>query len=306
MNEEYWKARELAHMANMLLTDEAYARRLREIHLAALQSVQEQIDVFYARYAGKEGISMAEARRRISRHDVEAFSTKAAQYVKEKNFSPRANEELRLYNVTMRINRLELLKKHVELELIGAGSEVEHFLFSRFTEGARMEYERQAGILGMTVNQNAKELERLVNADFLGAKWSDRIWADQQALKAEIDKLLNRAMLQGTNPVVLARELRKKFRVSIANSERLMKTELARIQEAAFVDSMRQAGIEQYRYVAEPGACPVCAALNDKIFAVRDAQPGLNIFPIHPNCRCSTYAFVDRDAWDADLRARGM
>lgn len=306
MNEEYWRARELVHMESMMLTDEAYARRLREIHLSAMKSVQEQIDAFYARYATKEGISMTEARRRISRHDVEAFSEKAARYVKEKNFSPRANEELRLYNVTMKINRLELLRKHIELELIAARSMEELYLFQRFSAGAIVEYERQSGILGMTVTANTKELERLVNADFLGAKWSDRIWSDQQALKAEVDKLLNRGILQGTNPKVLARELRKKFDVSISNSERLMKTELARVQGEAFVDSMGQAGISQYKYVAEPGACVICAKLNGQTFYVKDAQPGYNIYPIHPRCRCSTYAYVDRAAWDADLRARGL
>lgn len=306
MNDAYWIARELQHIQKMMKTDVMYATRLREIHLQALRSMQREIDVFYGRYAGKEGISIAEARRRVSRHDVEAFSSKAARYVKELNFTPRANEELRLYNVTMRINRLELLKKHVELELIAAGSEAERFLHDRFTAGARAEYERQAGILGMTVNQNAKDLERLVNADFMGAKWSDRIWVDQQALKSELDKLLNQGILQGRNPTVLARELRKKFDVTINNSVRLMKTELARIQQVAFEDSMKQAGIDQYRYVAEPGACIICAPLNDQVFPLSEAQPGLNIFPMHPNCRCSTIPFVDRAAWDADLRARGL
>jgi SPP1 gp7 family putative phage head morphogenesis protein len=303
---DYWRERELDHIRFMIQNDQSAAERLRQIHNNALQSIQDQIDAFYGRYADRTGISMEEARKRVSRHDVEAFSSKAAQYVKEKNFTPRANEELRLYNVTMKINRLELLKKQIELELIAARSAEELFLFQRFTAGARAEYERQAGILGMSVDIDAKALERLVNADFLGAKWSDRIWADQQALKADIDKLLARGILQGTNPKVLARELRKTFDTSIYNSERLLRTEMSRVQADAFTDSMDQAGIAQYEYVAEPSACDICDGLNGKRFDVKDAQPGTNIYPMHPNCKCSTIPYVDREAFEADLRARGL
>lgn len=303
---DYWRERELEQIRRSIMTDEQYAARLREIHNGALRSIQEQIDAFYGRYATREGITMAEARKRISRHDVEAFSSKAAQYVRELNFTPRANEELRLYNVTMKINRLELLKKNIELELIAARSAEELFLFERFTAAARMEYERQSGILGMTVNRNAKELERLVNADFLGANWSDRIWTDQTALRSEIDKLLSRGILQGTNPTVLARELRKVVETTIYNSERLLKTELARVQADVFQDSLEQAGLDEYEYVAEPSACTICAPLDGKTFFLRDAQPGVNIYPMHPNCRCSSVPVFDREAWDADLRARGL
>lgn len=306
MNEEYWRNRELEHIRNSILTDAQAAARLRAIHDNALRAVQEQIDAFYGRYADKTGISIEEARRRISRADVDAFQDKARLYVKEKNFTKRANEELRLYNVTMKINRLELLKKQIELELIAARSAEELFLFERFTAGAREEYQRQSGILGMTVGADAKGLERIVNADFLGAKWSDRIWFDQEALRAEVDKLLNRGLLQGTNPRVLARELRKTFDTSIYNSERLLKTELARVQADAFTDSLDQADIQQYKYVAEPGACSICSPLNGETFNRVDAQPGVNLYPMHPNCRCSSYAYVDRTEWDADLRARGL
>lgn len=303
---DYWRERELEQIRRSLMTDEQYAARLREIHNGALRSIQDQIDAFYGRYATKEGITMAEARKRISRLDVEEFSDKAAQYVRELNFTTRANEELRLYNVTMKINRLELLKKNIELELIAARSAEELFLFERFTAAAQAEYERQSGILGMTVNKNAKELERLVNADFLGASWSDRIWADQTVLRSEIDKLLTRGILQGTNPTVLARELRKTVDATIYNSERLLKTELARIQSEVFQDSMDQASIQKYEYVAEPGACKICAPLNGKLFDLSAAQAGVNMYPMHPNCRCSSIPYFDREAWDADLRARGL
>ena len=81
-----------------------------------MDQIQKEIDSFYAKYASKEGITIAEAKKRASKLDMEEFSRKAKKYVEEKNFSKQANDEMRLYNLTMKVNRLELLKAQIGLE----------------------------------------------------------------------------------------------------------------------------------------------------------------------------------------------
>ena len=49
---------------------------------------------------------MAAAKRRVARLDIDAYAAKAKKYVAEKNLSKRANEEMRIYNLTMKVNRL--------------------------------------------------------------------------------------------------------------------------------------------------------------------------------------------------------
>ena len=63
--------------------------------------------------------------------DIDAYSRKAAQYVKDKNFSKEANEEMRLYNAAMKINRLEMLKANIGMHLVGGFDELQSIL-SRF------------------------------------------------------------------------------------------------------------------------------------------------------------------------------
>src|SRR5690606_7122634 len=208
--------------------------------------------------------------------------------------------------LTMRVNRLELLKLNIELELIAAISDEERTLFQALTENARAEYERQAGILGATIQANEKSIATIVNASFLSATWSDRLWDNQDALRHELDRLLNRGIVQGINPRQLARELREKFESSIYNSERLLRTELARVQQDVFQDSARQADINDYEFIAEPDACSICAALDGKIFSLDEAEIGVNAFPVHPNCRCSQALYIDRETFERDLEARGL
>lgn len=305
-NSSYWRQRELRHIQENIRNDEQIARRLRRLHLRAMDNIENEIEAFYGRYATFEGLTMEEARKRVTRLDIERYERKARRYVREFDFTEIANEEMRLYNVTMRINRLQLLKANIHLELLAMTSEEQRILFEVMTESARAEYERLSGILGQTLTYNEQMLAAIVNASFLSATWSDRLWDNQDALRHELDRLLNRGIVQGINPRQLARELREKFESSIYNSERLLRTEMARVQQDVFQDSARQADINDYEFIAEPDACPICAALDGKIFSLDEAEIGVNAYPIHPNCRCSQALYIDRETFERDLEARGL
>lgn len=302
----YWRKRELQHIKKKIKDDERITRRIKKKYRESMEEIQEQVEAFYGRYASKEGISMEEARKRVKQLDIEKYARKANKYVKEKNFTPTANEEMRLYNVTMKINRLELLKRNIHLELLAMTSEEEHLLYKELSKEAREEFKRLSGILGMTIKANEKHIKDIVNSSFLNAEWSDRIWTNQTALQAELDKLLERGIVQGKNPRELAKDLRKAFDAGSYDSERIMRTEMARVQQDVFQESMKQAEITQYEFIAEPDACPICSDLDGKIFKLKDARIGENAYPIHPNCRCSQAAYVDRDEWDEELKARGL
>lgn len=302
----YWRNRELEHIKQSVKNEAILTRRIREKYMESMNNIQKEIEAFYGRYADIEGISMYEARQRISKLDMEQYERKAKRYVKERNFTKRANEEMRLYNASMKINRLQLLRLDIELELMALISDEERFMLEELTNQARVEFERQAGILGQTLNMNQKTIETIVNSSFLTATWSDRIWSNQTALRAELDKLLTRGIVQGLNPRELARDLRKTFDASVYNSERLLRTELGRVQIDVQEDSYKQADIDQYEYIAEPTACTICEELDGKFFYVSEMEIGKNAPVMHPNCLCSTAAYVDREEWDADLRARGL
>ena len=85
-----------------------------------------------------------------------------------------------------------------------------------------------------------------------------------------------------------------------------MRTEKARVQIESQRISFEEGGYTQYEFIAEPDACPVCAELNEKIFDVDKMEAGINAAPMHPNCRCSTAAHMDREAFERDLEARGL
>src|SRR5690625_55149 len=306
MVNKYWRERELKHIKQQKKLDKRLAERLQRKYIEVQDEITKEINAFYGRYASKEGITPEEARKRVAQIDIDKYKRKAKKYVKERNFSDRANEEMRVYNVTMRTSRVEMLKRNIELELYRLFSDEEHFLYEELTKQAYAEYKRLSAILGETIHHNEKMIRSIVNSSFLNATWSERIWANQTALRNELDTLLSRAIIQGKHPRELARDVRKRFDVSAYEAERIMRTESARVMQDVFQDSAEKAGIRQYEFIAEHDACPICAELDGKIFDVDKAEIGVNAYPIHPNCRCSQSMYMSRDDWDRRLKERGL
>lgn len=297
-SKEYWREREEENLRENLKTEEEYIKTINSYYDYMMDQIQKEIDGFYAKYAKKEGITLAEAKKRVSELDIEAYERKAEKYVREKNFSQTANEEMRLYNATMKINRLELLKANIGLELVDGFDGLQKYYDQILTERTLSEFERQAGILGKSVQNNAQAAHAIVNGSFKNARFSDRIWMYQDMLKGELTKLLLEGMIQGRNSKQLAKHLTKVFGVSKSNAERLMRTELARVQTEAQKQSFERNGYEEYQFHALGNACGVCRALDGKHFKVKDMMPGENARPMHPNCRCSVSAYEDDDDYE--------
>lgn len=294
----YWKNREAEQRKHDIKDEQEYQKRIEEIYQNMIDEIEKEINGFYGKYARQEGITMAEAKKRAAKLDIEAYGRKAAKYVKEKNFSKQANAEMRLYNLTMKVNRLELLKAQMGLEMVAGFDELQKYYDEKLTNRAIAEFERQAGILGKTIQNNAKAANAIVNASFHNATYSDRIWMYQDMLKNELSSLLQTGLIQGQNPRRLATHLRKRFGVSQSNAERLMITELARVQTEAQKQSFERNGFEEYTFLALGTACPICRVLDGKHFKIKKMLPGTNAPPMHPRCKCSTSAYENSEDYE--------
>lgn len=315
LSEAYWQLRsdELKNIEKEMKSDKDYMKRISDLYDTTLSEIQKEIDADIFRYSQKENLSLAEAKKKITKLDVESFAKTAEKYVKEKDFSDLANEELRLYNVTMRTNRLELLQAKIRLNTIGLANEEQRMLEERLTETVTKEYIRQAGILGENVPGKktlAEIAKNIVNAEFRSVDFSNNIWQNQKELQEGLENIIRRTLINGENPKVGARKLKqltiKEFKLKEFAANRIAITETARVQGEAQKASYNEFGFDAYIFIAEPSACDVCAKLDGKTFKVEDMQVGKNFYPMHPFCKCSSAASFDRAAWEERMKERGL
>lgn len=143
----------------------------------------------------------------------------------------------------------------------------------------------------------------------LGKQFSDRVWENTTELAEKVRTIITEELLTGGNYQEMMRRLddavghaeyRKKVNAdgttekvltgkgASYRSARLIRTECNYISGQATLESLRDAGIDQYTYFAllERRTCKVCGGLDGKSFPVSEQKVGVNMHPMHPNCRC--------------------
>ena len=293
---DYWREREEEANRNAIKDEAAYNKRIKEIYSYTERNIQRTINDFYARYASKNGITMNEAKKRVREIDMWHYEQLARKYVREHDFSEQANEEMALYNLTMKVNRLELLKAEINLELIDGYNDIEKEMRKDLLEQAMKVDARYAGILGKSAIGNQKYANQLVNASFMGATFSERLWGvNMPDLRAHLEVELRNGLIQGIHPRKLAQRFRKHYGGSVQDTERLMITEMRRLQTAVQKESFERNGFKEYYFITagDERVCPECAKLHGQHFKVSEMQVGENAPPMHPHCHCSTSSYMD-------------
>lgn len=304
---EYTRRRELEHIANNLKSDAAYKKELIKMYNQAQDRIVKEMESAYLRYSLESGLTMDEAMKKVSLFDVQAFAEKAKEYVQNKDFSDIANEQLRIYNLKMRMSRLELMKREILLESVKLADKEIEALERKLSDAALEEIERQAGILKMpraARNSLIKTADKVVRGDFHSATFSHRVWMNNAELVRRLESGLEKSIMRGFNPKQWSRALRDLVKKEMGDTgkenalyaaNRIAITETARVQTEVAKESFIKAGYEKYIWIAEPTACPMCVPFDGEIFDVHGSQIGGDLPPLHPHCRCSVAAYMERD-----------
>lgn len=310
---QYWKDREHAYENYLKQVDESVAERMNRNLMEAKADVQKQINDLFEKYSNNGNISIEDAHVAVNQFDVKAYEAKAKELVQEArriereqgrkatraDFNEKDNADLRLYNLTMRVNQLELANANINLTLSKATLKNQDIINNRLKDSVLETTKRQSGILGQHIELNGKDVSAIVNGDYQATKFSDNLWNNNRDMVNEITSTLRRAVTAGVNPVVGASAFQRQFEKTIGknsfNAKRLLINETARVQADAHKASYEKSGYTKYIYMAESHACDICKTLDGKVFDVGKMQPGENCFPMHPFCHCSTAPYADRE-----------
>lgn len=290
----YWseRAQRERERANQK-TDSELKKELKDLYRMQLVELRKELDAYIQNFAVKNGLAVEEAKKRANAFDIKGFESKAKRYVAEKDFSSTANEELRNYNFSMSVGRRELLIRQLELELMKLAGEEEEIIRELLNDAYKSEVER-GSLLDQTVlkgNILAYTMKTAVDANFEGAKWSERIWGRNEQLRQLVRTEVTRALIRGDNGLTIARRIKKHMDVSRSNAERLAITEHARVQTLAQRDIMKGNGFNRFKLMPESRACSICKAIGEETeknpIRIADMKIGTNAPPIHPYCRCA-------------------
>ena len=124
-----------------------------------------------------------------------------------------------------------------------------------------------------------------------GLDFSQRIWNNTELLIETLNEELVACVITGKKTSELKKVLQERFNVSYSSADRIARTEMSHIQNAAAKQRYEDYGIQQMQVWADKDErrCDVCGKLHKKKYPIGAQIP----VPVHPNCRCSIIPVVD-------------
>lgn len=124
-----------------------------------------------------------------------------------------------------------------------------------------------------------------VNEKFKGELFSDRIWKNKADMIDKLQKSITDAMKGNTTIDKIGRDIKNTFNVKATDSQRLVRTETARIQTQASYEIAKSVGIAYVMWSStlDNSTNEEDAELDGKIWGIDEYHPEP---PLHPNCRC--------------------
>lgn len=187
--------------------------------------------------------------------------------------SPANNDELIMYAAYVAAAAVAIgLIKHVSAKL---------------ESESKLVIDRVSSMYNVKADVSGSAINKLVNGKIEGVDWSDRIWANQDALKNDVNRIMKQALLAHTNPVSQTKLIRDRYNVTEKQARRLLRTESARVMAQQGIDNAKDLGYTKVMWVTNTAACRICMPHDGKTYTLNEAD---GMIPQHPNCLCSWVA----------------
>ena len=315
-NNAYWKERFVQLEQGQFYTAMGEYQHIQRFFNQAQKELQDEIELWYARLANNNGVSMSEAKKLLKGKKLEEFKWTVEQYIQygqDNAMNGQWLKELENASARYHISHLEALqiqtKQAIEKCYASYGLTATDAIGEAYKSAlykTAYTVQRGFGVGADITGVDQRKLEALLAKPWAvdGKNFSERIWDNKEKLVNELHQSLSRNIMTGGDPKQVIDELAKKMNTSKANAGRLIMTESAYFSSLAEKNELADLGVEEYEIVAtlDDRTSDICQGMDGQIFKVKDFQPGVNAPPFHVNCRSTTVPHFS-DNFDLGQRA---
>ena len=237
------------------------------------------------------------------RKSIEAYIAEASGAAKDS----KALLELNTLAMKSRITRKEQLLANVYQNMIDLAEDSTTKLDTLLGDLLQVNYYEscfsiQRGIgMGFHVAKIDKKLiQRVLSFPWSEKHYSEAVWGACDHLSALVKREITMGFIQGSSVQKMARAIDEVMDKGRYNAERLVRTECKYFANQGEVMGYKESGIEEYQFLGgteHAGSC-TCSELNGRMFRVDEAEAGVNLPPIHPNCLCIIKAHFKKSIFD--------
>lgn len=308
----YWDSRAAERLGRSEQIGKAGQKALMDIYENAENEINQRISNLLGDYleGGKieidtlNGFLTSEEYMKHSR-TVNELLTKISPGLNIKKFSKTdINELTRLnalkqqiyYTITAEVDKEEAIHERT----------YEQILRTSYSDNLQ-DIQQQTGFLTSFSQIDNETVRSILTERWKGANWSERVWNNNQKLARELPIILGERFLTGASIDKASRVVRERFNVRRFEATRLVRTETNYMFGRAEQQSYEDEGIQKYIYsaVLDGRTSDICEELNGQVFLVREQEVGVNMHPMHPNCRSTTKVYIPEEMTVKELKKEG-
>lgn len=192
-SKSYWvkRAEALENRAND--KGEALAKKFKREYERAAKEIRSKIDAFYGRYATEQGLSYAEAVKRLNSKEAREWKKTLGEYVDEINAMPKGKAkdkliaELDARSYASQQDRLSSLNAQIEMELDRLFASGEQQMTATMTDVFEDGYYRKvfdlqqrAGVISPFSRLSTDMIEEVIDLSLEWSDFSTRLWNNKR------------------------------------------------------------------------------------------------------------------------------
>ena len=170
---------------------------------------------------------------------------------------------------------------------------------SNLINAAKDSYYSSCYIYGLGISYTLKPvkqnvLNKIINKKIDGKTYSNRIWNNKNKIAKMLKKEINDFLNGKTDINSISKNIKYRFDVNYNISNRLVRTEIAKVQCEANEVWAKQHNIKKQMFCAtlDRRTSKICQSLDGKVFNYNDSNK--TITPLHQNCRLCLIDIVDK------------
>lgn len=316
-NSAYWKKRfELLEQSQNQIGLDCFAD-IEKQYRKAQRQIEAQIRAWYQRFADNNQISLADARRMLTKKELEELKWDVNEYIRygeENAVNGTWMKQLENASARYHISRLEAIQLQMQQSLeVMFGNQLDSIdstmrdIYKSGYYHTAFEIQKGVGIGWDFGTLDEKHISKVINKPWAvdGKNFSERVWSNRQKLVNELNNELTKNIILGQDPQKAIDAISKRMNVSKNSAGRLVMTEEAFFSSAAQKDCFDELDVEQFEIVAtlDSHTSEICRDMDGKHFPMSQWEVGVTAPPFHVYCRSTTVPYFDDDFDDIGERA---
>ena len=303
-NRKYWRRRAIQYEKEWFeRCEETVEQELAMHYQKALRAIKDDILKLYAIFATDNGMNFDEAKNFLSSREYREWRMSLQDYMQRIADGDQGLQlELNTLAMRSRINRLEKLYAETLEELDKLGRDVDKSMRDFLADAYKGNYTKDifdlVKIGGLSVAISKLDnigVEKVLASRWSGKNFSKRIWTNTKLLSGVLKETIANGVHRGLSIQQMSRMVTDKMQSSYSNAVRLVRTEMNFVNNQAHADSMKDAGVAAYEFIAvlDNRTSAPCRTRDGETYLLEEKSVGFNYPPLHARCRSTVAPFIE-------------